>query len=67
LGAGVSRARVNGTIEMIPGMTLPWDAYDNGDRESFACDKRPEYAPKLDHAPEGSGLIVVCRLRGVGR
>ena len=25
--------------------------------ESFACDKRPEYAPKLDHAPEGSGLI----------
>jgi hypothetical protein len=52
---------------MIPGMTLPWDAYDNGDRESFACDKRPEYAPKLDHAPEGSGLIVVCRLRGVGR
>src|SRR3981081_3190439 len=35
--------------------------------ESFACDKRPEYAPKLDHAPEASGLIEVCRLRGIDR
>jgi hypothetical protein len=39
---------------MIP---CPGNAYDNACCESFASDKRPEYAPKLDHAPEASRLI----------
>src|SRR5438876_10617362 len=40
---------------------------DNACCKSFACDKRPEYAPKLDHAPEASGsskFVVYAALAG---